>query len=224
MSNPVLVVIGAGPGVGGHVARRFAAEAYDVALVSRSATELAELAAALEADGVTAGWDALDVTDTEALTRAVTSYGERFGRIDVLHFNPSAFRQKDPLALTSAELLDDVALGVGALLTAVQAARPFLSAGGRVTVTGSMAADQPWHEAASLGVQKAGLRNLVLSLDRALAPHDIRAVSVTVRGTLGTEGRFTPAKVADAIYAAAHQPVGSWEPEVPFTGDPRATR
>ena len=121
MSSPVLVVIGAGPGVGGHVARRFAAEGYDVALVSRSATELAELAAILESDGVTAVWDALDVTEVEALTRAVTAYGERFGRIDVLHFNPSAFRQHDPLALTSAELLDDVALGVGALLTALQA-------------------------------------------------------------------------------------------------------
>ncbi len=220
MSNPVLVVIGAGPGVGGHLAQRFGADGYDVALVSRSATELAELTESLESAGITAVWDALDVTDAEALTRAVTSYGERFGRIDVLHFNPSAFRHKDPLALTVDELLEDVALGIGALLTAVQAARPFLGAGGRVTVTGSMAADQPWHEAASLGVQKAGLRNLVLSIDRTLSPDDIRAVSVTVRGTLGREGRFTPAKVADAIHAAAHQPVESWQPEVPFDGTP----
>ena len=116
--------------------------------------------------------------------------GEAWGRIDVLHFNPSAYREKDPLELTVPELLEDVALGVGALLTAVQAARPFLVAGSRVSVTGSMAADRPWHGAASLGVQKAGVRNLVHSLDATLAPDGIRAVSVTVRGHAGARGRL----------------------------------
>ncbi len=117
-----------------------------------------------------------------------------------------------------AELLDDVALGVGALLTAVQAARPFMSAGGRVTVTGSMAADKPWNRAASLGVQKAGVRNLVRSLDTTLAPDGIRVVSVTVRGTLSREGAFTPDNVADAIWSAAHQDEADWQAEVPYSG------
>ena len=38
-----------------------------------------------------------------------------------------------------------------------------------------MAADQPWEKAASLGVQKAGVRNLVHSIDKALAGDGIRA-------------------------------------------------
>ena len=117
MSNPVLVVVGAGPGVGGHVAQRFRADGYDIALVSRGEAELAALADELATEGTDTVWDALDVTDVAALTAAVTSYGERFGRIDVLHFNPSAFRAADPLTLTVPGLLDDVALGVGALLT-----------------------------------------------------------------------------------------------------------
>ena len=111
-----------------------------------------------------------------------------------------------------------MALGVGALLTAVQAVRPFLSSGARVTVTGSMAADEPWNEAASLGVQKAGVRNLVYSLDKTLRPEGIRAVSVTVRGTLSTEGSFTPDRVAEAIHAAAGQDEADWLTEVPYQG------
>ena len=111
-----------------------------------------------------------DVTDVAATTDAVRRLAEGFGRVDWLHFNPSAFRQKDPLSLTAAELLTDVGLGVGALLTALQAVQPFLQPGGRVTATGSMAADKPWNEAASLGVQKAGLRNLVRSIDTTLEP------------------------------------------------------
>jgi NADP-dependent 3-hydroxy acid dehydrogenase YdfG len=218
MSNPVIVVVGAGPGVSGSVARRFAREGYDVGLLGREEEALEELGGALHADGAGADWSVVDVTDVDALTAAIRELGERTGRIDVLHFNPSAFRHKDPLQLTVAELLEDVALGVGALLTAVQAARPFMGPGGRVTVTGSMAADKPWNEAASLGVQKAGVRNLVRSLDKTLRADGIRAVSVTVRGTLSQEGAFTPDRVAEAIHAAATQPEDTWRDEVPYEG------
>jgi NAD(P)-dependent dehydrogenase (short-subunit alcohol dehydrogenase family) len=81
-----------------------------------------------------------------------------------------------------------------------------------------MAADRPWHGAASLGVQKAGVRNLVHSLDAALAPDGIRAVSVTVRGTLAREGAFTPDRVADAIWRAVATPDDAWASEVPYSG------
>ena len=218
MSRPVLVVVGAGPGVSGSVARRFAREGYDVALLGVEEQQLAELAEQVEALGVSVAHAVADVTDPDAATAAIRRFGEHAGRIDVLHFNPSAFREKDPLELRVEELLEDVALGVGALLTSVQAARPFMSTGGRVTVTGSMAADRPWHRAASLGVQKAGVRNLVHSVDAALAPDGIRAVSVTVRGTLAREGAFTPDRVADAVWDAAHQPEDDWRTEVPYSG------
>ena len=218
MSKPLVVVVGAGPGVGGSVARRFGSDGYDAALVGRQEPVLKELAASLEADGIRAHWSAVDITDGARFTAAVTELGESAGRIDVLHFNPSAFRHKSPLELTPQELADDVGLGVGPLLTAVQAARPFMSAGGRVTATGSMAADRPWNEAASLGVQKAGLRNLVHSIDTTLKPDGIRAVSVTVRGTLGSEGAFTPDRVAEAIFAAAAQDEADWRTELPYSG------
>ena len=168
MSRPVIVVVGAGPGVSGSVARRFAGEGYDVALLGADQQVLDDLVPDLEARGATVGHTVADVTDEQAARDAVRRFGEHTGRIDVLHFNPSAYREKDPLNLTVPELLEDVALGVGALLTVTQAARPYMSAGGRISVTGSMAADEPWEGAASLGVQKAGVRNLVHSLDKAL--------------------------------------------------------
>jgi NAD(P)-dependent dehydrogenase (short-subunit alcohol dehydrogenase family) len=218
MSRPVIVVVGAGPGVSGSVARRFADEGYDVALLGADRQALDDLVPDLEARGATVGHTVADVTDEQAARDAVRRFGEHTGRIDVLHFNPSAFREKDPLALTVDELLEDVALGVGALLTVVQAARPFMSAGARVSVTGSMAADEPWEGAASLGVQKAGVRNLVHSLDKTLASDGIRAVSVTVRGALSREGAFTPDRVAAAFWAAVTRDEDGWTSEVPYRG------
>lgn len=218
MSRPVVVVVGAGPGVSGSVARRFAEEGYDVALLGQDQEVIDALVPDLEARGATVGHAVADVTDEQAARDAVRRFGEHTGRIDVLHFNPSAFREKNPLQLTVAELLEDVALGVGALLTVVQAARPFMSSGARVSVTGSMAADEPSSGAASLGVQKAGVRNLVHSLDQALASDGIRAVSVTVRGALSREGAFTPDRVADAIWAAVARDDDGWTSEVTYSG------
>lgn len=218
MTPKVIVVVGAGPGVGSSVAWRFGRAGYDVALLARSADRLDALGVALQAAGITTGWAPVDITDAESLAGAVTRFGGHAGRIDVLHFNPSAYRPADPLHLTAAELLEDVGLGVGALLTAVQAARPFMSSGARVTVIGSMAADRPSPAAASLGVQKAALRNLVLSLDRTLAPDGIRAMSLTVNGMLDPDTAFSPDRVADAIYTAAMAADETWRAEVPYDG------
>ena len=213
-----VIIAGAGPGISGHLARIFAAEGHALGLLGVDQGVLDDLASAAEETGVAVETAVVDLTDDAATRAVIRTMGERLGRLDVVHFNPSAFREKDPLELTPAELAEDVALGVGALLTVVQAARPFLDRGSRVTVTGSMAADQPWHGAASLGVQKAAVRNLVRSLDATLKDDGIRAVSVTVRGTLSKEGAFTHARVARAIHSALEQEEADWRPEVPYDG------
>ncbi len=214
----MIVVVGAGPGVSGSVARRFADEGHDVALLGQDPAVLDALVPDLEARGAVVRRTVVDITDEQAARDAVRRTGEHAGRIDVLHFNPSAYRAKDPLTLTVGELLEDVALGVGALLTVVQAARPYMSAGGRVSVTGSVTADDPWEGAASLGVQKAGVRNLVHSLDKSLAPDGIRAVSLTVHGALAREGDFTPDRVAEAIWSAVNRDPQDWTSELPYRG------
>ena len=55
MSNPVIVVIGAGPGVSGSVARRFAREGYDAELIGVEEGALTELAGTVEELGVGPG-------------------------------------------------------------------------------------------------------------------------------------------------------------------------
>lgn len=219
MSNPLLVIAGAGPGVGAAVARRFGAAGYDVGLIARSPDRLQALGDQLQDLGITVGWAAADLTDRAALAAAVTRLVGPAEHLDQLHFNPSATTMKSPLELSPEELLADLDLGVASLLTAVQAARPFLPAGGRVTATGSMAADHPWSAAASLGVQKAGLRNLVAALDTELAPSGVRAMSLTVRGTLAAGTAFDPDRVAEGLFRASRAAGDeTWRTEVPFEG------
>ena len=220
------LVVGAGPGVSGSFARLLAREGFAVALVGRGSKVLDDLARQVAAEPAgpagsrtaTAPLTALaDVTDHDAAGAVVARLAEELGRVDLLHFNPSAYRPRSPLELTPRELAEDVALGVGALLTAVQAAHPHFADGARITVTGSAAADSPDPAAASLGVQKAGVRNLVHSLDRQLAPTGVRAVSVTVAGVLAPKdptSPFHPDAVAGALLAASRQPVEDWRSEI----------
>jgi NADP-dependent 3-hydroxy acid dehydrogenase YdfG len=218
MTNPVIVVLGAGPGIGAAVARRFGKAGYDPALIARSSDTLTELGKQLQSEGLTTGWSAVDLTDGPGLSAAIEDFAAHAGSIQHLHFNPSVTRMADPLNLTTEDLLADVHVGAASLLTAVQAARPFMSAGARITATGSMAADHPWAAAASLGVQKAGLRSLVSAIDATLNPDGIRAVTVTVAGTVKAGTPFDPANIADAIYAAAQTDDEFWADEVRFTG------
>ena len=218
MGNPVIVIVGAGPGLGAAIAYRFGRAGYAVALIARSESQVDRLGKELQEAEITAGWTAVDITDSTAFRAAVDRFGGFSGTIDHLHFNPSLFRDKTPLELSVDELLEDVRLGAGSLLDAVQAAHPHMTSGGRITATGSMAADKPWNRAASLGVQKAGLRNLVQSIDATVRDDGIRAMSLTVNGALGPDTPFDPALVADALHAASLRPDADWTTEVAFDG------
>lgn len=218
MSDKVLVVIGAGPGVGLAVARRFGREGFRAVLLGRDQEQIDALVAELADEGVPADGTPVALNDASDVRRTVAAAGERHGRIDVLHFNPSAWRERTVLELTVDELLEDLAFGAGALLPAVQAARPFQQQGARVVVTGSMAADDPAVAAPSLGAQKAAVRTLTHAVDKTLRDDGIRAVLVQVNGALAAEGPFAPAAVADALWQAADRPEEDWTAFVTYAG------
>lgn len=218
MSAPVYVVLGAGPGLGLASARRFAAAGHVAVLAGITAEATEPLAQALRDEGYAADAIGVDLLDEAAVRAAVAGVLERHGRIDVLHFNPSAWREKTPLELTVAELLEDVTLGAGALLPALQAAAPGMPAGARVLVTGSQAADTPWAGAATLGVQKAAVRNLVTSVDATMKKQGVRAVCLQINGMLAREGAFSPEPVSAALFAAATRPDEGWTAQLSYDG------
>ena len=93
-------ITGAARGLGAETARRVAARGANVALVGLEPEELARVAAQC---GSNAAWFECDVTDTDALARAVEGAVERFGGIDVVMANAGIapggmVRSTDPAA------------------------------------------------------------------------------------------------------------------------------
>ncbi len=75
MSRPVIVIVGAGPGVSGSVARRFARDGYDVGLIGVDEAQLGELTIDLESIGARVSHVVTDITDRDAATAAVSGLG-----------------------------------------------------------------------------------------------------------------------------------------------------
>ena len=63
------VIVGAGRGMGNHIAERFAKENFRVVLVARRQNLLDEYAAELSAKGYEVFTHAADVSDTDSLTK-----------------------------------------------------------------------------------------------------------------------------------------------------------
>ncbi|WP_061965762.1 SDR family NAD(P)-dependent oxidoreductase [Demequina aurantiaca] len=133
---PVLAIVGAGPGLGAAVARRFGREGYAVALISRDHAKLDGLASELAERGVTARGYAADVLEPEALEDALAQAANELGPIDVLQYSPLPARTylKPVLDLTpelGGEALQFSALG---LIRAVRAVLPAMRAAGRGSI------------------------------------------------------------------------------------------
>ena len=123
---PVIAIIGAGPGLGAAVARRFGREGFAVALISRDQSKLDGLASELEADGVTARGFAADVREPATVERALALAADELGPVTALQYSPLPSRDylKPVLDLTPELALEALRFSALGLVHAVRAVLP----------------------------------------------------------------------------------------------------
>ena len=123
---PVIAIIGAGPGLGAAVARRFGREGFAVALISRDQSKLDGLAAELEAAGVTARGYAADVREPATVERALALAADELGPVTALQYSPLPSRDylKPVLDLTPELALEALRFSALGLVHAVRAVLP----------------------------------------------------------------------------------------------------
>jgi NAD(P)-dependent dehydrogenase (short-subunit alcohol dehydrogenase family) len=212
------IVIGAGPGIGTSVARRFARSGLPVAVLARSrATVDAALAALVGESAESLGLTA-DVTDEDALRGALDAAVERFGIPDVLVYNAATIQNDVVGELTAAQHLDAYAVNVVGAITAIAHVGPAMAAAGRGTIliTGGM--PEPLPEVTSLSLGKAGVRALAALLARSYEPAGVHVATVTIAGAVAPGSAFDPDEIAEEYWRIHAQPAGAWEREVLYPG------
>jgi NADP-dependent 3-hydroxy acid dehydrogenase YdfG len=129
---PTMAIIGAGPGLGAAVARRFGREGFSVALIARDQSKLDALAAELGESGVEAHGYSADVRDASALEEALARAAAELGPIEVLQYSPLPARTylKPVLDLTPELALEALQFSALGLIHAVRAVLPAMRESG----------------------------------------------------------------------------------------------
>ena len=207
----VVVVIGAGPGLGQAIGQAFVQHGDQVVLIARNEKRLRETAVAV------GGIDMpVDVTDEPALRAAFATIRSRYGDPTVLVHNPSLAVAAPATETPLDALLSGFRLAAGSLLVAAQEVAPAMREAGRGTilVTGNSAALTGSTWSAALAAQKAAARNLAMSLAAELGPAGVRVVTITINGVLGQPGFELPRIAATYVGLAALPSTASHQPEL----------
>jgi len=203
------LVTGAGSGLGGVIARRFAEAGARVAVhfrASRAGAE--EVAGAITGTGGDARTFAADLTAPGEAERLVAETTAAFGRLDVLVNNAGAYPLADLLEVTAAAWDEVLAQNLGSALACLQAAGRRMAErneGAIVNVT-SIQAFRPAPDLAHYSAAKAGLEMLTRSAALALGPSGVR-VNAVAPGLVWREGLETAWPEGVARYRAA-SPLG----------------
>jgi len=177
-------ITGAARGLGAETARRVAARGANVALVGLEPEELERVAAQC---GTNAAWFECDVTDVDALERAVQGTVDRFGGIDVVMANAGIApvgmtRSTDPEAFERT-----IEINLLGVWRTVRACLPHvIERRGYVYITASMAAAGHAPGMAAYAASKAGVEAFGDSL-RAEVKHLGVDVGVGYFGFIDTD-------------------------------------
>ncbi|NNN30605.1 SDR family oxidoreductase [Streptomyces sp. S3(2020)] len=217
---PAVAVVGAGPGLGRAIARRFGTAGHPVALISRNADKLEGIRDGLDAEGVSARAYPADVTDADSLTSALDKAAADLGRIGVLSYSPAP-----TFPATAGEVPDLKALGftaaaettaesvrpmfdmlVGGALTAAAAVLPGMreAGDGALLFTTGTTAVLPIPGMSNSGIALSGLRSWARGLHADLAGEGVWVghLSIGLPIVPGT-GEGDPDVLADRWYQLA---------------------
>ncbi|HEY9181262.1 MAG TPA: SDR family NAD(P)-dependent oxidoreductase [Candidatus Baltobacteraceae bacterium] len=167
--SKVMIVTGAGSGIGYETALYAARQGFGILAVSRHERELYQLSATIAAEGGTCVVLPLDVTSADAPKRIVQTARESFGRIDVLINNAGAATAGRLLEQTDEQIDAQWDLHVAAPLRITRDALPMLQESrGQVMFVGSGLARVPSPYYGAYCAAKAAVRAMTTQLRREL--------------------------------------------------------
>jgi NAD(P)-dependent dehydrogenase (short-subunit alcohol dehydrogenase family) len=222
-TKPLALVTGVGPGTGASLVRRFAEGGYRVAMLARDADRLAALEAEI-ADTVAVP---CDVSDAEALERAIAEVGSP--KVVVHNAVGGAFGTFDKI--TPETLRKNFEINTMALFHLARLATPaMIEAGeGALIVTGNGASQRGKAAFAGFAPTKAAQRILAESLARDLGPKGIHVAYLVIDAAIDVPWQrelqptkpddffISPKSIAAEVYHLAHQPRDAWS----FLGEVR---
>lgn len=222
-NSETALIVGTGPGLSASVARLFAREGMQVAVAARDTGKLGGLAEETGARAYTC--DVLKQDEVDGLFTAVSG---DLGEPDVVVYNPSyrtrgAFIEIDPVEVERALM---VSCFGGFLIGQAAARRMVARESGSILFTGASASVKGYPQSASFAMGKFGLRGLVQSMARELAPRNIHVAHFVIDGGIsrgpddnrladrGPDALLGPDAIAESYLHVHRQHRSAWTWEI----------
>ncbi|MEZ4767297.1 MAG: SDR family NAD(P)-dependent oxidoreductase [Caldilineales bacterium] len=199
MDQRLCVIVGAAPSLGVAIARRFGREQFRVALISRRSALLPDYLETMREEGIDAVGYIAHPGKFAELRAAFDRISEENGPVDVLVYNAAIARLDQPSELVPETMMNDLAVNVAGALVSAQAVLPEMRRrrSGTIIFTGAELATNPNLHYASLGVGKAGLRNLAIAMGDELEVEGVHVAMVTVNDFVRPGAHLEPEAVAE---------------------------
>lgn len=177
MEKPVVLITGAGIGIGAAMARAFATAGYRSIVTDVLEEEGKSVAAGIRSGFGEAEYHRLDVTDTGAVEALVSQVQRRHGPLHTVVANAGIVR-RDPLRELTDEKWDEVLeVDLTGVMRICRAAAPGMRAAGRgsmIALSSIAGSARGWMEHAHYSAAKAGVVGLVRALAVELAEDGVR--------------------------------------------------
>jgi NAD(P)-dependent dehydrogenase (short-subunit alcohol dehydrogenase family) len=188
VNKPVCLILGAGAGIGGHVAKRFAREGYHACLARRTdQAGMDRLVAEIEAEGGSASGHLVNAVEEGSIEQWVTHIEAQVGPIGVAVFNLGAQLGDRGLASTSLKQFEmGWRLATFGLFRLAQVLFPYMEQRGKgallvTSATAAMRGNAGQHShAAAMG----GRRMLCQSLNAQFASKGIHVAHIVIDGAV----------------------------------------
>ncbi|MEM7423486.1 MAG: SDR family NAD(P)-dependent oxidoreductase [Pseudomonadota bacterium] len=223
MTDPVCLVTGVGPdtGTGAEIAKRFAAGGYRVAMLARSADNLADMAARYQRCHAYP----CDVGDLDALTETLGKVRTDLGSPEVVIHNALRATRGSILEMDPEDLERNFRVNSTALLYLARETLPAMQERGKgaILVTGNTSATRGKANWGFFASTKAAQRILAESMAREFGPQGIHVAYFMIDAAIDTprtrpilapdkpdEYFAKPTAIAEEMFRVAHQDRSAW--------------
>lgn len=198
----LLIVIGAGKGLGNGVAEKFAANDFRIVLMARSETHLKSYAKDFAAKGFEIFTQVGDVADAENFAKQFEKVVKTCGTPDVVFYNVGITAADADCEINARTLMNRYRVDVVGAYNTVRLldTEDFAKKNGAILVTGGGLALQPYAEYLPLSMDKAALRAMVQALSPVLQAKGIYIGTVQVTGVIGSNEHFAPKSIAEEFW------------------------
>ena len=197
--SKVIVITGAGVGLGRTLARRFANDGERVVLLGRTQSKVE---AAAEDIGLGAIGLQCDVGDPDSVRAAFHHIAERHGGVDVLINNAAIFEPFKLVDATDSQIQNAIGANLAGPLLCARAAIPLMRRGSTIINVSSESVEVPLPHLIVYQTTKAGIECFGKKLSQELEPEGIR-VSTVRCGQMFEEGKHWDVDMEAAM--AFHQ-------------------